>query len=97
MIIAIQILIILEILDSKEHRDVARQAVREFIVLLKNEDDIVNRLKDMKHIFVAGKNADDMGNQCGGWTITWQGSSGNTTDGTTVLEGIRKNVQKGKR
>lgn len=82
-------------IGSKEHRDVARQAVRESLVLLKNEDDIVNRLKDMKHIFVAGKNADDMGNQCGGWTITWQGSSGNTTDGTTVLEGIRKNVQKG--
>ena len=82
-------------IGSKEHRDVARQAVRESLVLLKNEENIIGKLNNMKNIFVAGKNADDIGNQCGGWTITWQGSSGNTTDGTTILEGIRKNVQKG--
>ena len=85
----------IEEIGSEEHRDVARQAVRESLVLLKNEDKIVNNLKDMKNIFVAGKNADDIGNQCGGWTISWQGSSGDITDGTTILEGIRKNVKEG--
>ena len=43
-------------------------------------------------IFVAGKNADDIGNQSGGWTISWQGSSGNITPGTTILQGIRNAV-----
>lgn len=43
-------------------------------------------------IFVAGKNADDIGNQSGGWTITWQGSSGAVTPGTTILRGIRNTV-----
>jgi len=85
----------IEEIGSEEHRDVARQAVRESLVLLKNEDKIVNNLKDMKNIFVAGKNADDIDNQCGGWTISWQGSSGDITDGTTILEGIRKNVKEG--
>jgi beta-glucosidase len=82
-------------IGSKEHRDLARQAVRESLVLLKNEGNIIGKLNNMKNIFVAGKNADDIGNQCGGWTITWQGSSGNTTDGTSILQGIRQNVQKG--
>jgi beta-glucosidase len=41
-------------------------------------------------IFVAGKNADDLGHQAGGWTITWQGGSGDITTGTTILDGIRK-------
>src|SRR4029450_5098552 len=43
-------------------------------------------------IFVAGKNADDIGNQSGGWTISWQGSSGGITKGTTILEGIKASV-----
>jgi beta-glucosidase len=46
--------------------------------------------RDDNRIFVAGKSADDIGNQSGGWTITWQGSSGPITPGTTVLEGIRQ-------
>lgn len=82
-------------IGSKEHRDIARQAVRESLVLLKNDNDIVGILKNMKNIFVAGKNANDIGNQSGGWTISWQGSSGDITDGTTVLDGIRQNVSNG--
>ena len=85
----------IENIGSKEHRDVARQAVRESLVLLKNKNNIISDLKNMKNIFVAGKNADDIGNQSGGWTISWQGSSGEITDGTTILEGIRKNVKEG--
>jgi beta-glucosidase len=73
------------------HREIARQAVRESIVLLKNRG-ILPIPKNVSTIYVAGPNADDIGNQCGGWTITWQGSSGSITVGTTILEAIRKTV-----
>ena len=46
-----------------------------------------------KRIHVAGKSADDIGNQCGGWTIQWQGESGPVTQGTTVLGAIRQHVK----
>lgn len=75
---------------SAEHRSVARQAVRESVVILKNDKKTLPIPKTFKQIHVAGKNADDIGNQCGGWTITWQGKSGNTTKGTTILEGLKK-------
>jgi len=74
---------------SAEHRSVARQCVRESLVVLKNENHTLP-LKKSGHIHVAGSCADDMGNQCGGWTIIWQGKSGNVTKGTTILSGIRK-------
>jgi beta-glucosidase len=74
-------------IGSPEHRDVARQAVRESLVLLQNADDLLPLPKDLD-VYVAGKNADDIGNQAGGWTISWQGGSGPTTPGTTILEGI---------
>ena len=74
---------------SAEHRAVARQCVRESLVVLKNERSVLP-LDKGKRIHVAGKNADNIGNQCGGWTITWQGRSGNTTTGTTILEAIRQ-------
>jgi len=74
---------------SAAHRSLARQAVRESQVLLKNSANVLPLAKDNNKIFVAGKNADNIGNQCGGWTISWQGSSGNITPGTTILQGIR--------
>jgi beta-glucosidase len=74
---------------SAEHRQVARQCVRESLVVLKNERQILP-LRKSGRIHVAGSCADDIGNQCGGWTITWQGKSGETTKGTTILSGIRK-------
>ncbi|HLN52575.1 MAG TPA: glycoside hydrolase family 3 N-terminal domain-containing protein [Lentimicrobium sp.] len=77
---------------SDAHRQVGRQCVRESIVLLKKKDNILPLLKDGMKIHVAGKNADNMGNQCGGWSISWQGSSGNITSGTTVLEAIQNAV-----
>ncbi|HEV8040437.1 MAG TPA: glycoside hydrolase family 3 N-terminal domain-containing protein [Bryobacteraceae bacterium] len=73
---------------SPEHRQVARQCVRESLVLLKNEKETLP-VKKSGRIHVAGKCADDIGNQCGGWTITWQGKSGEPTKGTTILAGIR--------
>jgi len=78
---------------SAEHREIARQAVRQSLVLLKNEKNTLPISKKIASISVAGKNADDIGNQCGGWTIQWQGKSGNvTTDGTTILKAIKNTV-----
>ena len=78
---------------SQAHRDVAREAVRKSLVLLKNDG--VLPIAKSSNVFVAGKNANDIGNQCGGWTISWQGSSGNITPGTTILEGIQDAVAAG--
>ncbi len=78
---------------SAEHRQVARQAVRESLVLLKDQGKVLPLKKTAARIHVAGKNADDIGNQCGGWTIDWQGKSGAVTPGgTTLLAAIRKSV-----
>ncbi|GGJ31036.1 glycoside hydrolase family 3 protein [Deinococcus roseus] len=76
---------------SQEHRDLARQAVRESLVLLKNEQ-VLPLKKDTARILVAGSNADDIGNQSGGWTMTWQGRSGDIIPGTTILQGIKSTV-----
>jgi beta-glucosidase len=79
---------------SPEHRALARRAVRESLVLLKNDKKALPLRKGAARIHVAGKNADDIGNQTGGWTITWQGKSGATTQGTTILAAIRDAVAK---
>ncbi|MFH8574616.1 glycoside hydrolase family 3 C-terminal domain-containing protein [Streptomyces zaomyceticus] len=76
-------------IGSAAHRAVAREAVAKSQVLLKNEGSVLP-LKPSQKVYVAGSNADDLGNQAGGWTISWQGSSGRTTTGTTILEGMRK-------
>lgn len=78
---------------SPEHRAVARQAVRESMVLLKNERNALPLKKAAQRIHVAGRSANDIGIQSGGWTISWQGQAGNiTTGGTTILAGIRSAV-----
>jgi len=78
---------------SRQHRDLARQAVRESQVLLKNDHGTLPLDKSRNRIFVAGKNADDIGNQAGGWTVGWQGTSGPVTTGTTILQGIKDTVR----
>jgi beta-glucosidase len=83
---------LLSTVGSPENRAVAKQCVRESIVLLKKKDGIMPVQKSNVRILVAGSNADNLGNQCGGWTISWQGSSGNITTGTTILQGIRNAV-----
>lgn len=76
---------------SKEHREIAREAVKKSLVLLKNENiTLWDTLKTADNILVAGKKADDIGAQCGGWSISWQGAMGEITEGTTILEGIRE-------
>jgi beta-glucosidase len=81
---------------SPAHRSLAREAVRKSQVLLKNKwNRVLPQPQTASKIFVAGKNADDVGNQSGGWTISWQGSSGNITPGTTILQGIRNTVAPG--
>jgi beta-glucosidase len=79
-------------IGSDAHRELARQAVRESLVLLKNENDILPMAKDMPLIYVAGRGADDIEMQCGGWTIEWQGKSGDIQPGTTILQGIQADV-----
>lgn len=84
-------------LGSQAHRDLAREAVRKSLVLLKNGKNESHPLiplpKKAPKILVAGSHADNLGYQCGGWTINWQGFSGNKyTRGTTILGAIRSAV-----
>ncbi|MAD98620.1 MAG: glycosyl hydrolase family 3 [Flavobacteriaceae bacterium] len=76
-------------IGSQSHRDVARQAVRESLVLLKNKNNILPIAKH-KTIAVVGEHANSSGLQSGGWTISWQGSAKNYEGATTILEGIQK-------
>nr|CAB3472603.1 unnamed protein product [Digitaria exilis] len=87
-------------LGKPEHRELAREAVRKSVVLLKNGKDhgekpLLPLPKNAGRILVAGSHAHNLGYQCGGWTITWLGVSGNNlTVGTTILDGIRHAVDK---
>ncbi len=78
---------------SAEHRKVARECVQQSLVLLKNENKALPLSKKAKHLHVAGKAADDLGMQCGGWTIEWQGKTGKVmSGGTTLLAAIKQAV-----
>ncbi|CAN0913469.1 Beta-glucosidase BoGH3B [Linum grandiflorum] len=84
-------------LGSQEHRELAREAVRKSLVLLKNGKDANQPLlplpKKAPKILIAGAHADNLGYQCGGWAIEWQGFSGNDrTTGTTILSAIKSTV-----
>jgi len=74
---------------SREHLELARQAVRESLVLLKNKNNVLPLNKDNSVVFIAGEGANDIGLQSGGWTLEWQGKKGNDNEGTTILSGIR--------
>ncbi|KAH0996613.1 hypothetical protein GBA52_020477 [Prunus armeniaca] len=84
-------------LGSQAHRDLAREAVRKSLVLLKNGENsdtpVLPLTKKASRILVAGTHANNLGYQCGGWSLTWQGVSGNNyTAGTTILGAIASAV-----
>lgn len=82
------------LVGAPAHRAVARQAVRESLVLLKNSDGILP-LNRNSNVLVAGSGANDIGKQSGGWTVTWQGTGNSNSDfpdGTTIYQGIQSVV-----
>ena len=80
---------LLDEVGSAANRAVARRAVRRSAVLLKNEDDLLPLPRNVPRLLVAGRAADDVGLQAGGWTVDWQGGAGDIIPGTTLLEAIR--------
>ncbi|TVQ21725.1 MAG: beta-glucosidase [Spirochaetaceae bacterium] len=73
---------------SDEHLELGRQAVRESLVLLRNENETLPIREDIGHIHVTGRFADDIGAQAGGWTIDWQGVRGNVIAGSSIRQAI---------
>ena len=80
-----------ESVGSDTHRALAQQAVSQSMVLLQNNNDLLPLSPDVETVFLAG-DIDDIGIQSGGWTISWQGSSGNITEGTTIRDAIEATV-----
>lgn len=82
-------------LSLQSHRDLAREAVRKSLVLLKNgenaDDPVLPLPKNAARILVAGTHANNLGNQCGGWTIAWQGLSGNNNTVGKLINSEKKN------
>jgi beta-glucosidase-like glycosyl hydrolase len=75
------------LVGSQMHRDIAREAVRKSLVCLKNTNGVLPLAKTAK-ITLVGQHAQDIGLQCGGWTMGWQGAAGNITAGTTIRQGF---------
>jgi beta-glucosidase len=85
----------LDVIGSAAHRALAREAVQKSAVLLKNDNAALPLAKDTPRVLVAGLGADDLGLQCGGWTIEWMGQLGRLTSGTTLLEALRTTLAPG--
>lgn len=84
-------------LAAPRHREIARQAVRESLVLLKNKGGILPLKRELR-LLVAGDGANNIGKQCGGWTLTWQGSFNDNEDfpnADSIYDGIRECVTLG--
>lgn len=82
------------LMGNEAHREVARQAVRESLVLLKNNDNLLP-LNPTGHILIAGDGADNMAKQSGGWTISWQSTEVTKDDFTgasTLLDGFKQTI-----
>lgn len=83
------------LIGAKEHRNVAQDAVRQSLVLLKNKNNVLP-LSPKQHILVAGDGADNIGKQSGGWTVTWQGTQNTNAEfpgGTSIYQGIADQVK----
>lgn len=81
---------LLPLVGSAEHRAVAKQCVIESQVVLRKNDNVLPIPNSGVKVLVAGEHANNIGLQCGGWTIQWQGASGEITKGTTILDGFKK-------
>ena len=84
-----------ELIGSEAHREVARQAVRESLVLLKNKANLLPLSPKMKFL-IAGDAANNIGKQSGGWTITWQGTNNQNSDfpgGSSIFDGFAEQVK----
>jgi beta-glucosidase len=82
------------VMSSPEHKAIARQAVRESLVLLKNNG--VLPVKASANILVAGSGADDIGQQAGGWTLSWQGTGNTKADfpnAQSIYSGLKETVE----
>ncbi|MFL3013822.1 MAG: glycoside hydrolase family 3 protein [Candidatus Neomarinimicrobiota bacterium] len=82
-----------KIVGSAKHKALARESVRKSLVLLKNKNNILPLKKSGKKITLVGDHANNIGYQCGGWTIHWQGGSGDITPGTTILQAFKTAVR----
>lgn len=83
------------VLGNPAHRALARQAVRESLVLLKNKGNLLP-LNPARNILVAGDGADNIGKQSGGWTLSWQGIGNTNADfpgATSIYQGLRADVE----
>lgn len=86
-----------ELIGAAEHRAIARQAVRQSLVLLKNQQQLLP-LAPNSHVLIAGDGADNIGKQTGGWTISWQGTGNSNIDfpgATSIYQGIEQRVSAG--
>ncbi|MBH0056572.1 glycoside hydrolase family 3 C-terminal domain-containing protein [Pseudoalteromonas sp. SWXJZ94C] len=83
-----------ELIGAKEHREVAKEAVRESLVLLKNKNNILP-LSPKQNVLIAGDAADNIGKQSGGWSITWQGTNNKNVDfpgATSIYSGLKDQI-----
>jgi beta-glucosidase len=78
----------LDVVGCREHRDLARAAVRASLVPLVGDDSPA--IPPGAAVFAAGQAVDDVGIGCGGWTVSWDGGVGAITEGRTVLDGLRR-------
>lgn len=84
-----------ELLGAPEHRELARQAVRESLVLLKNERGLLP-LRRNSRVAVLGDGADNIPKQTGGWTVSWQGTGNSSADfpgATSIFQGVAGTVE----
>ena len=80
-------------IGANEHRKVAKQAVRESLVLLKNKNNLLPLSKKTKKIVVVGEHANSSGLQSGGWTVNWQGRKNDYKGATNILQAIKKQTE----
>lgn len=81
--------------NAKEHRELAREAVRKSLVLLKNNDNLLP-LSPKSKVLIAGDGADNIAKQAGGWSVSWQGTDNTNADfpnATSIYAGLRQQIE----